>query len=45
LEEKFRVNLAGHFPEKQVSAIRNLFHSTERLDGMPVHELVDLFVI
>jgi len=45
LKEKFRVNLAGHFPEKQVSAILNLFHSTERLDVMPVHELVDLFLI
>jgi 2-methylcitrate dehydratase len=45
LKEKFRVNLAGHFPEKQVSAILNLLDSTERLDVMPVHELVDLFVI
>jgi len=45
LKEKFRVNLAGRFPEKQVSAILNVFHSSERLDVMPVHELVDLFVI
>jgi 2-methylcitrate dehydratase PrpD len=45
LKEKFRENVASHFPEKQVSAILNLFHNTERLDGMPVHELVDLFVI
>ena len=45
LEEKFGENLAGHLPEKQVSAILNLFHNTERLDAMPVHELVDLFVI
>jgi 2-methylcitrate dehydratase len=45
LREKFRVNLAGYFPEKQVSAILNLFHNTEQLDVMPVHELVDLFVI
>jgi 2-methylcitrate dehydratase PrpD len=45
LKEKFRANLAGYFPEKHVSAILNLFHSPERLDVMPVHELVDLFVI
>jgi len=45
LKEKFRVNLAGHFPAKQVSAILNLFHNIDGLDVMPVHELVDLFVI
>jgi len=45
LKEKFRENIASHFPEKQGSAILNLFHNTERLDVMPVHELVDLFVI
>jgi 2-methylcitrate dehydratase PrpD len=45
LKEKFRVNLAGHFPEKQVSSILNVFDSTERLDVMSVHEVVDLFVI
>ena len=44
LEEKFKKNLASHFPEKQVFAILNLFRDTERLEGMPVHELVDLFV-
>jgi 2-methylcitrate dehydratase len=45
LKEKFRENIASHFPENQVSAILNLFHNTEQLDAMPVHELVDLFVI
>jgi len=45
LKEKFRVNLTGHFPAKQVSAILNLFYNTEGLDVMPVHALVDLFVI
>jgi 2-methylcitrate dehydratase PrpD len=45
LKEKFRENIVSHFPEKQVSAILNLFHNTERLDVIPVHELVDLFVI
>jgi 2-methylcitrate dehydratase len=45
LEEKFRENLASHLPEKQVSAILPLFRDHERLDGMPVHEFVDLFVI
>ncbi len=45
LEEKFRENLASHLPEKQVSAILSLFRNSERLEAMPVHELVDLFVI
>jgi 2-methylcitrate dehydratase len=45
LEEKFRENLASHLPEKQMSAILSLFRNSERLEAMPVHELVDLFVI
>ena len=45
LEEKFRENLAGHLPEKRVSAILPLFRDPERLEDMPVHEFVDLFVI
>jgi 2-methylcitrate dehydratase len=45
LEEKFKENLAIHLPEKQMTAILPLFRDHERLEGMPVHEFVDLFVI
>ncbi len=45
LEEKFRENLASHFPKKQVSAILSLFCNHEGLEAIPVNELVDLFVI
>jgi 2-methylcitrate dehydratase len=45
LEEKFRKNLASHLSEKQVSAILPFFRDQERLEGLPVHEFMDLFVI
>jgi 2-methylcitrate dehydratase len=45
LKEKFRENVASHFPENQASSIQSSFSDPERLETMPVHEMVDLFVI
>ncbi len=44
LVEKFRVNLARRFPEKQRQAILDLCLDAKRLDATPVHEFVDLMV-
>jgi 2-methylcitrate dehydratase len=43
LEEKFRANLAGRFPESQIEAILGLFRDPEKIDRTPVHEVVNLF--
>jgi 2-methylcitrate dehydratase len=45
LEAKFRKNLARRFPEKQQSAILEVSLDRARLEKMPVHEYVDLYVI
>jgi 2-methylcitrate dehydratase len=45
LEEKFRINLARRFPAQQREAIMNACHDQNRLEAMPVHEFIDLFVI
>ena len=45
LVEKFRRNLARRFPEKQQQAIAELSLDGARLERMPVHEYVDLYVI
>jgi len=45
LVEKFKVNLARRFPEKQRKAILDLCMNAERLSRTPVNEFVDLFVI
>jgi 2-methylcitrate dehydratase len=42
---KFQTNLARRFPPKQQKAILDLCGDPERLEGTPVHEFVDLFVI
>ena len=44
LEEKFKTNLSHRFPPERVNAILDLFHKPEKLEAMPVHEFVDLFV-
>ncbi len=44
LVEKFKVNLARRFPEKQQKAILDLCMDAERLQNTPVNEFVDLFV-
>ncbi|MBI1793254.1 MAG: bifunctional 2-methylcitrate dehydratase/aconitate hydratase [Chloroflexi bacterium] len=44
LVEKFKSNLATSFPEERVAAILRLFSDPERLDAMPVHEFIYLFV-
>ncbi|MCB1777317.1 MAG: bifunctional 2-methylcitrate dehydratase/aconitate hydratase [Candidatus Competibacteraceae bacterium] len=45
LEAKFRTNLARRFPAKQQQAILNISLDADRLNAMPVHEYVDLYVI
>jgi 2-methylcitrate dehydratase len=45
LVEKFKINLARRFPEKQRKAILELCLDAERLAKTPVHEFVDLMVI
>ncbi|MYN13744.1 bifunctional 2-methylcitrate dehydratase/aconitate hydratase [Pusillimonas sp. TS35] len=45
LEEKFRTNLARHFPTKQQQRILDVSLDQKKLEAMPVHEYVDMFVI
>jgi 2-methylcitrate dehydratase len=44
LVEKFKVNLARRFPQKQQKAILDLCMDFERLQNTPVNEFVDMFV-
>jgi 2-methylcitrate dehydratase len=45
LEAKFRTNLARQFPRKQQDEILAVSLDQARLEAMPVHEYVDLYVI
>jgi 2-methylcitrate dehydratase len=45
LFDKFKENLAGHFPEKQTRRILELFRQPDSLDATPVSTLVDAFLI
>ena len=45
LVEKFRKNLARRFPAKQQHAILDVCLDQTKLEGVPVHEFVDMFVI
>jgi len=45
LVEKFKVNLARRFPQKQQDAILAVSLDQTRLEATPVHEYVDLYVI
>ncbi len=45
LKEKFATNLARRLPAKQQQAILALCADQQQLEGTPVHEFVDLFVI
>ena len=45
LELKFRTNLARKFAPKQQKAILAACSDGKTLEGMPVHEFVDLFVV
>ncbi len=45
LIEKFRVNLARRFPEKQRGAILDICMDRLKLEKIPVNEFVDMFVI
>jgi 2-methylcitrate dehydratase len=44
LIEKFRTNLARRFAAKQQQAILDVSLDAARLEAMPVHEYVDLYV-
>jgi 2-methylcitrate dehydratase len=45
LVEKFKTNLARRFPDKQRQAILDVSLDQGKLEAMPVHEYVDLYVI
>jgi 2-methylcitrate dehydratase len=45
LEEKFKINLARRFPVKQQKAILGVSLDQKKLEAMPVHEYVDMYVI
>ena len=45
LVEKFKTNLARRFPAKQQRAILDVALDAHRLEAVPAHEFVDLFVI
>ena len=45
LEAKFRINLARRFPARQQNAILDVSLDQAKLETMPVHEYVDLYVI
>jgi len=45
LVKKFKVNLARRFPAKQQNAILEVCLDQQKLETLPVHEFVELFVI
>jgi 2-methylcitrate dehydratase len=45
LEAKFRTNLARQFPARQQNRILDVSLDQKKLEAMPVHEYVDLYVI
>ena len=45
LEAKFRTNLARRFPARQQQRILEVSLDQRRLEAMPVHDYVDLYVI
>jgi 2-methylcitrate dehydratase len=45
LEQKFATNLARRFPAKQQKAILAACADQQKLEGTPVNEFVDLFII
>jgi 2-methylcitrate dehydratase PrpD len=45
LEKKFKTNLARRFPDERQKAILNVSLDQKRLEAMPVHEYVDLFIV
>jgi 2-methylcitrate dehydratase len=45
LEAKFRVNLARQLPPRQQQAILDVSLDQQKLEAMPVHEYVDMYVI
>jgi 2-methylcitrate dehydratase len=45
LVEKFKTNLARRFPDKQQKAILDICLDQARLESIPVHQFVDMFVI
>jgi 2-methylcitrate dehydratase len=45
LEQKFKINLARRFPAKQQKRILDVSLDQGKLEAMPVHEYVDMYVI
>lgn len=44
LYEKFKANAMTVFPEKHVQKLIDLFQNAERLDSLPVSELIDMLI-
>jgi 2-methylcitrate dehydratase len=45
LRQKFEVSLARRYAPRQRSRILELYDDAPRLDAMPVHEFVEMFVV
>jgi 2-methylcitrate dehydratase len=45
LERKFLANVDTRFPPVRVSAIYDLFSDQQRLEEIPVNQLMDLLVV
>jgi 2-methylcitrate dehydratase len=45
LVEKFKANLATRFSEDRIAAIMDVFSDSQKLDDMPVHEFINLWMI
>ena len=45
LESKFRTNLARRFADRQQNAILDISLDQKKLEDMPVHEYIDMYVI
>lgn len=44
LYQKFEENISSRFPERRIQRLLELFHDPDRLDRMPVNEMIDLFI-
>jgi 2-methylcitrate dehydratase len=44
LFRKFRENMSVRFPERRTDAILELMNDRRRLEALPVHEFMELFI-
>ena len=45
LVEKFKNNMSTRFSEKRITTILEIFSDPQKLEQMPVHEFMNLFVV